>query len=209
MAPHDARGTRELIIEAAEREIAMKGLDALAVKDVALAVGIRAPSIYAHFSGREDILRAIADRYVTALSHQFPDDGGDPMAVLLEGVRGLVVYFASHPAHVRLKLRDLETPGGRPELSAAAGGEAQANIEEGPLRAFFLRLAGLLDRGAEQGVFRRCSVIDFYRIAFGTTLLSLTWPTQGIFTSQQDPQEISRILPFVENVIRRYLATPP
>ncbi|AEG48157.1 regulatory protein TetR [Sphingobium chlorophenolicum L-1] len=199
------RGTRELLIDAAEREIAHKGLEALTMKDLAKEVGIKTPSIYAHFAGRDDILRAIADRYVAALSVQFPDDGGDPLDTILAGVRSLVIYFASHPAHVRLKLRDLETPGGRPELSAAAGGEASSNLNEGPLRDFFARIEGLLHRGHEIGQIRRVSVVEFYRICFGVTLLSLTWPTQGIFTSQQDSAEISRILPFAETAIRSFL----
>jgi AcrR family transcriptional regulator len=200
------RGTRELLIDAAERLIAQNGLEALAMKDLANEVGIKTPSIYAHFAGRDDVLRAIADRYVAALSVQFPDDGGDPLDTILAGLRGLVIYFASHPAHVRLKLRDLEMPGGRPELSAAAGGEASSNLSEGPLRDFFARIEGLLRRGHEIGQIRRVSVVEFYRISFGITLLSLTWPTQGIFTSQQDSAEISRILPFAETAIRSFLA---
>lgn len=200
------RGTRELLIDAAEREIALKGLEGLTMRDLAKEVGIKTPSIYAHFAGREDVLRAIADRYVSALSQQFPDDGGDPIDTILAGLRSLVIYFASHPAHVRLKLRDLETPGGRPELSAAAGGEASSNLNEGPLRDFFERLEKLLRRGHESGQIREVSVVEFYRVCFGVTLLSLTWPTQGIFTSQQNSAEISRILPFAETTVKRFLA---
>jgi len=200
----DTQGTRELILDEAERLIARKGLDALALKDIAEPLRIRVPSIYAHFKSRADILTAVAGRYVTALARQFPDDGvTDPEKVLLGGVRGLVIYFASNPAHVRLKLRDLETPGGRPELSVAAEGEASANLEHGPVQVLFERLGGLLKRGHAAGRFREVDVVTFYRVVFGTTLVSLTWPTQDIFTSSSHSQEVSHIMPMIEDVARR------
>jgi AcrR family transcriptional regulator len=187
--------------------IALKGLDALTLKDLAEPVGIKVPSIYAHFSSREDVLKAVADRYVAALAQQFPfDEGDDPMHALLAGTRGLVIYFAAHPAHARLKLRDLETPGGRPELSAAAEGLPVENIEKGPLHQFFARLERLVESGIAAGQFRKVTSIDLYRVAFGTTLLSLTWPTQDIFTSARHSQEISHILPMVEEAVRSFVA---
>lgn len=200
-------GTRELLLEQAERVIARRGLEALTLKDIAAPLGIRVPSIYSHFASRDDILTAVAARYVAALAQQFPDDGrSDPLDVLLEGTRGLVLYFAAHPAHVRLKLRDLETPGGRPELSLAAAGDAAENLQSGPLQPLFSRLERLLERGRRVGRFRRVDVPGLYRTVFGVTLLSLTWPTQDIFTSAKDPQEISRILRYVEEVVRRYVS---
>src|ERR1700723_214830 len=123
-AVREIGSTRGLLLQEAERQIALKGLDALTLKDLAGPLGIRVPSIYAHFASREEILAAVAMRYISAMAEFFPDDGTqDPVTVLMEGVRGLVVYFASNPAHVRLKLRDLETPGGRPEFAHAIVGK--------------------------------------------------------------------------------------
>jgi len=202
-----AGGTRERLLDEAENMIALKGLDALTLKDLADPLGIKVPSIYAHFASREDILKAVADRYVAALALQFPfEEGDDPMTALLAGARGLVIYLAAHPAHVRLKLRDLETPGGRPELSAAAEGVPSENLERGPLHQFFLRLETLIRSGVEAGQFRQVSHVDLYRVAFGTTLVSLTWPAQDIFTSARHSREISHILPLVEAVVQRFVA---
>lgn len=202
-----AVSTRDLLVDEAERQIAERGLDGFILKDLAEPLGIRVPSIYTHFSSREDLVTTVAGRYVSALAEQFPDDGrADTMSALMEGVRGLVIYFASHPAHVRLKLRDLEAPGGRPELSAAAGGEPSENLASGPLLAFFNRLEAILQRGYEAGQFRQVDHISFYRVVFGTLLISLTWPVQDIFTTSQNPQEISRILPLVEDVARRFVS---
>jgi AcrR family transcriptional regulator len=192
-------------LQEAERQIALKGLDALTLKDLAGPLGIRVPSIYAHFASREEILAAVAMRYISAMAEFFPDDGTqDPVTVLMEGVRGLVVYFASNPAHVRLKLRDLETPGGRLELSLAPE-DAEANSEAAPLRPLIQRIDRLLKRGHAAGRFRAIDAVNFYRTVIGVTLLSLTCPTPDIFTSARDPQEISRILPFTEDVVRRFV----
>ena len=204
-ATREHGGTRELLLQEAERQIALKGLDALTLKDLAGPLGIRVPSIYAHFASREEILAAVAMRYISAMAEFFPDDGTqDPVTVLMEGVRGLVVYFASNPAHVRLKLRDLETPGGRLELSLAPE-DAEANSEAAPLRPLIQRIDRLLKRGHAAGRFRAIDAVNFYRTVIGVTLLSLTCPTPDIFTSARDPQEISRILPFTEDVVRRFV----
>lgn len=205
-AVREIGSTRGLLLQEAERQIALKGLDALTLKDLADPLGIRVPSIYAHFTSREDLLAAVAARYVNALAEFFPDDGvRDPTTVLMEGVRGLVVYFASNPAHVRLKLRDLETPGGRPEFALGMQGDTGSSAESGPLRPLFERMDGLLKRGVAAGCFRPIDPVNFYRTVLGVTLLSLTCPTSDIFTSARDPQEISRILPFAEDVVRRFV----
>jgi AcrR family transcriptional regulator len=206
-AAREIGSTRELLLQEAERQIALKGLDAVTLKDLADPLGIRVPSIYAHFSSREDLLAAVTARYVGALAEFFPDDGQrDPTTVLMEGVRGLVVYFASNPAHVRLKLRDLETPGGRSELALGQQGDAGGSgSDSGPLRPLIDRIDGLLKRGVATGAFRPVDPVNFYRTVLGITLLSLTCPTADIFTSARDPQEISRILPFTEDVVRRFV----
>ncbi len=200
-------GTAALIVEEAERVIARKGVDGFELKDIAEPLRIRVPSIYAHFAGRDAILGAVAERYIAALAYQFPDDGqGDPKETLLAGVRGLVIYFASNPAYVRLKLRDLETPGGLPELSDAAGGAPISNLSTGPVSVLFARLEKLIARGVAAGQFRKVDVISFYRVVFGTLLVSLTWPGQDIFTTNQNADEVSRIIPLVEQVAERFVA---
>lgn len=199
--------TRELILSQAEAAIAELGLDVFMLKDIAEPLGIKVPSIYAHFPGRDAVVAGVAERYIAALSHQFPDDGqGEPMAALSAGVGGLLIFFASNPAYVRLKLRDLETPGGLPELSAAAAGEPALNVTTGPVSEMFRRLQNILDRGVSAGVFRVVSVIDLYRLVFGTVLLSLTYPGQDLLTTRGDAAKVARILPFIDDVVRRYVA---
>ena len=53
--------TRERIIEEALTLFAENGYDGTGVERIAERVGIKAPSLYKHFKGKEDILNAIID----------------------------------------------------------------------------------------------------------------------------------------------------
>ena len=59
--------TREKILLAALRLFSRRGYDAVSVEQIAQAVGIRAPSLYKHFKGKQDnfdaILTETAQRY--------------------------------------------------------------------------------------------------------------------------------------------------
>lgn len=199
-------GTRELLLEEAERAIARLGIDGFALKDVAEPLGIKVPSIYAHFDSRDAIVAAVSDRYIQELAHQFPEDlSADPLELLVAGAGGLVIFFASNPAYVRLKLRDLETPGGLPALSVAAEGEPKSNISSGPVAAMFDRLQSILRRGEAAGQIRRVEPIDFYRLVFGVVLTGLTYPGQDIFTARQNASEVARIISLVDETVRRFV----
>jgi len=60
--------TRRRILEAATRLIAEGGVGGLRVRAIARAVGIREGSIYNHFAGRDQIIRAIFEQVDAALS---------------------------------------------------------------------------------------------------------------------------------------------
>ena len=63
-----ALGTRDRIVEAARQIVAQKGVASLRIRAVARAVGIREGSIYNHFRGREEIVKAIFRNVDTAMS---------------------------------------------------------------------------------------------------------------------------------------------
>lgn len=54
--------TKERIAEAALELFSVKGYDGTSVEEIARAVGIKVPSIYDHYKGKEAILQTIADR---------------------------------------------------------------------------------------------------------------------------------------------------
>ena len=53
--------TKEKILEAALALFAENGYDGTSVEQIAIIVGIKAPSLYKHYKGKEDILNALID----------------------------------------------------------------------------------------------------------------------------------------------------
>lgn len=56
-------GTRDRILKEALRLFSKKGFDAVSVRAIAKAVGIKESSLYNHFSGKEAIFASILDEY--------------------------------------------------------------------------------------------------------------------------------------------------
>src|SRR5262245_28094824 len=56
--------TRERILDAAESLFADRGFDGTALRDVAVRVGIRTPSLYNHFASKEALYAAVLERGV-------------------------------------------------------------------------------------------------------------------------------------------------
>ena len=57
----DSMSTKEKILDAALTLFAENGYNGTSVEQIAKAVGIKAPSLYKHFKGKEDILNALID----------------------------------------------------------------------------------------------------------------------------------------------------
>ncbi len=53
--------TKEKILDAALTLFAENGYDGTSVEQIANIVGIKAPSLYKHYKGKEDILNALID----------------------------------------------------------------------------------------------------------------------------------------------------
>jgi AcrR family transcriptional regulator len=203
--PNDV-STRERIIDEAERLIGLHGYDNLRLRDIAEPIGIQVPSIYGHFDGRDAVLAAVAQRYIEGLREQFPYDGeSDPTKALAEGVRRLVRHLAAHPAYTRLKLRDLESPSGMPDINWAAGGEPTENLRSGPLAAMFQRVEALLACGHERGEFRKIGLVPFWTAVMGSTLMRLTWPTQDVLEGRASSADLEQMARDIEDLALRLL----
>lgn len=80
--PPAEKGTKEQIMDAAIDLFSQKGYDAVSIRDIARAVGIRESSIYNHYKGKEDIMDTITGFFIDELSKY--DLNAIPMEVLLE-----------------------------------------------------------------------------------------------------------------------------
>ena len=63
--------TKEKILDAALTLFAENGYDGTSVEEIANIVGIKAPSLYKHYKGKEDILNALIDSAETRYEEMF------------------------------------------------------------------------------------------------------------------------------------------
>ena len=63
--------TREAILDAAAQAFCDKGYVAATMNDIARAAGYTAPTLYAYFKGKQDILESLVDRSVDAICETF------------------------------------------------------------------------------------------------------------------------------------------
>ena len=136
--------TREKILLEALRLFSQRGYDAVSVEQIAQAVGIRAPSLYKHYKGKQDIFDAIlaetAQRYA-AFADGISVHTGTPQEdqqtfslltadVLVGKLRALVAY-SLHDEFVSQLRRMLTIEQFRsPELSALYSQRYVAQIQQ-------------------------------------------------------------------------------
>ena len=135
-ASANAPQTRDLIVEQAKRTIAEHGIDGLKLTLIAKEIGIRQPSIYAHFRNRDEIMREMGWHIIDDLLHLFDaSEGNSPHETILLGLDDLLTYIEEHPAEARLIARDMSIPGGFAPLRAIMGPQGTIGAFEGPSRA--------------------------------------------------------------------------
>jgi AcrR family transcriptional regulator len=191
--------TRERILEVAEELIARHGVEGFELKDVAAKVGIRSPSIFAHFKGREDLAEAVARRVGEAVVEQFPVQGDSPEGVLRAAVGNLVQHLSRNPAHVRILLADL---GRHREVNQLSGSAEQVLEAAG-------RVKGVLEHGHAQGVFRKVRPDEYIAFMLGGILSSLAWYGWDEDGRLQGPLTVERIERDAQEMAVRFLMLRP
>ena len=108
--------TAERILDAAEALFAERGYDGTTLRDVATGVGIRIPSLYNHFDGKDSLYAAVLDRGirpVVELLTEFVQRGGPPDSPEL--IRQVMAMLTRRPRLPRLVMH--ETVSGGPRLT--------------------------------------------------------------------------------------------
>jgi len=100
--------TAERILDAAEAVFAEQGYAGTSLRDVAERVGLRIPSLYNHFPGKESLYTAVLERGVgpvlAALSGFTPTDSGESNSK--ETIRRVMRLLAQRPDLARLILHE-------------------------------------------------------------------------------------------------------
>jgi len=135
------RETAERILDVAEEVFAEKGYEGATLRDVAQAAGLRTPSLYNHFEGKDALYAAVLERGIgpvlaALLSSASAGRRGDPDRV----VREMMELLAQRPKLPRLVLH--ETLYGGKHLTRMLQEwigpmleRAQQMVEEGPAAA--------------------------------------------------------------------------
>jgi AcrR family transcriptional regulator len=198
-----ARPTRERILDAAERLVAVHGMEGLRLVDVAAEVGIRPPSLFAHFAGREAIGDAVAERVVQRIAGVFApvlgEGSDDPRAVLRRGVRAFAAHLYDHPADVRMLLRD---------LARVRGGE-EMDLSSPVIDALARRIGAVIEAAAERGRCRPLPAGDFMAAVQGATLGILAWSGFGESGEPLHGRSREDVLADVERMALALLAGEP
>lgn len=189
--------TRALILDEAERLIGLHGMEGFRLQDLAEQVGIRPPSVFAHFPGRKAITEAVSRRVVegifSALTVVEPQD---PPQTVETMVSGLVRHLAANPVRIRLLMRDLVQSG--------------AGVEEDQSQPLVDQVASQLDellqRGAQQGHFREVSVHGFMAQTVGAVLANFAWFRVTEWDQPVPEHEIDTVEREALDLVRRYLS---
>ncbi len=102
--------TREVILDTAERLFAARGVDGVAVRDLAREMDLTAPSLYNHFRSKQALYDAVLERGLRPIV-EFVAEAWYPGALKPERLRTtveqLTTHLATHPHLARLLQRAL------------------------------------------------------------------------------------------------------
>ena len=145
MATGRSRNRGTDVRDAALTLFAERGYHGTSMKDIAAAVGMRAPSLYNHVGAKQELLVEIVEATLVDLQRRHEaavGSTGDVAQALRRAVEAHVRYHARHPREVRVGNRDLSAlePANRERLIALRRGYARS-------------WQALLQRGADEGRF--------------------------------------------------------
>jgi AcrR family transcriptional regulator len=135
---------RDEVIDAAERVLEAEGPDAVTMRRLGEELGMRAPSLYKHVSGKQEIEAALQERALIGIAERLVA-AGPGLAALAEGYRA---WALAHPRMYELSARrplqrDSLTPG--VESAAAAPLMDAVGGDEHLARAVWAFAHGMVD----------------------------------------------------------------
>lgn len=100
---------RSVILEAAERELAEHGYEAVRIQEIAARAGISVGTLYGVFPGKWEIYVAVHAHHVQALiglGAEMAKGAKSALVALREGSVMYTRYLAQHPDYLRMHLRE-------------------------------------------------------------------------------------------------------
>ena len=97
VSPEPAPPTREVILDTAEQLFAIRGVDGVALRDLAREMNLTAPSLYNHFPSKQALYDAVLERGLRPILEAI-FEAWHPGALRVEQVRATVDKLTTHLA---------------------------------------------------------------------------------------------------------------
>ncbi|MET7903493.1 TetR/AcrR family transcriptional regulator C-terminal domain-containing protein [Streptomyces sp. NPDC005336] len=152
--------SRERIVAAALGLVDSEGLAALSTRRLAAELGVSGPSLYNHFTTKDEILDAVADTVIAQVDVSMFENGEDWRTELLEWGRSYRAALAAHPHIVPFLAQG---PGRRPAGLRMADAVFGGMVKAGWPPAHATRIGALMRyyvAGSALGSFARGFVDD-------------------------------------------------
>ncbi|MBI3841068.1 MAG: TetR/AcrR family transcriptional regulator [Thaumarchaeota archaeon] len=151
MQAQEHRATAERILESASKLFAEKGYANVSVRDICRQTGTTAPAIYYHFGSKKGLFDAVARKQISMTGFIAELARASEAADTRKGLEAVIAtYLSSFPEHAfdaGLYLRD----------SASLDKHSARRVSEDLDRVRTI-VSGLIERGVEEGHFRRTDV---------------------------------------------------
>lgn len=107
--------TVQRILDAAEQLFAEQGYEGTPLREIAQRVGIREPSLYAHFPNKEAIYGAVIDRALQPFMHEMQHWNHSELTLreLVDIPRKMLHLHAQHPYSAQILHREFSLPAER------------------------------------------------------------------------------------------------
>lgn len=107
--------TVQKIVDAAEQLFAEQGYDSTPLREIARQVGIREPSLYAHFPNKEAIYGAVIDRALQPFMHEMQQWNHSELTLreLVDIPKKMLHMHAQHPYSAQILHREFSLPAER------------------------------------------------------------------------------------------------
>jgi AcrR family transcriptional regulator len=170
--------TLERLLDAAERVIADRGVDAASIEDFVRAAGVSRGTFYNYFPTTTDLIHAINQRvaaHVDGALEALVQQPRDPPSLLASALHTVLAAYQANPVRGWVVLQ-------------------LANSRAPRVRAFEARFAQLYTEGVRLGQFRDVDMAAAFTIAFGAMRMAQRDVVSGAALPVQAVQVIALLL---------------